>query len=112
MKRLPDDRYVELAVIMNFIRYTQTEKYESRLGSKFSKEKKRKFLVITRWLLVYSRKYLVISKSFLVNMPPTSKKLTGYIGFGLCVRPCVCPFKNHACKGFEISYMVSSWKNI
>ena len=24
-----------------------------------------------------------------VIMPPTSKKLTGHIGFGLCVRPCV-----------------------
>ena len=26
MKRLPHDQYVELAVIMNFIRYTPTEK--------------------------------------------------------------------------------------
>ena len=26
MKRLPHDQYVELAVIMNLIRYTQTEK--------------------------------------------------------------------------------------
>ena len=26
MKRLPHDLYVELAVIVNFIRYTQTEK--------------------------------------------------------------------------------------
>ena len=41
-------------------------------------------------------------------MPPTSKKLTGHIGFGLCD----CPLKNHACQGFEISYMDSSWKNI
>ena len=28
----------------------------------------------------------------IVIMPPTSKKLTGHIGFGLSVRPSVCPF--------------------
>ena len=28
----------------------------------------------------------------LIFMPPTSKKLTGHIGFGLCVRPSVRPF--------------------
>ena len=36
-------------------------------------------------------------------MPPTLKKLTGHIGFGLCVRASVRPFiENRACQGFEI----------
>ena len=47
-----------------------------------------------------------------VIMPPTSKKLMGHIGFGLSMRASVCLFvKNRACKGFEIPYMDSSWKN-
>ena len=34
----------------------------------------------------------------IIIMPLTSKKLTGHIGFGLCVRPSVRPFiKNRAC---------------
>ena len=40
-------------------------------------------------------------EEFTVIMPPTSKKLTGHIGFELCVRPSVRafvrPFKNRAC---------------
>ena len=51
--------------------------YESRLGSKFLKEKK-KFLVITRWFLVYSRKHLVISKSFLVITRSSSLLRDGF----------------------------------
>ena len=41
-----------------------------------------------------------------IFMPPTSKKLTGHIGFGLSVpiRPFVTLFDAYdACKGFEIS---------
>ena len=32
-----------------------------------------------------------------VIMPPTSKKLTGHIGFGLCVRPSVHPSVQEPC---------------
>ena len=32
---------------------------------------------------------MIMMMPFVVVMPPTSKKLTGHIGFGLCVRPCV-----------------------
>ena len=51
----------------------------------------------------------------LVSMPPTSKKLTGHIGFGLCVRASVrpsVPSRTVHARVFEISYMDSSWKNI
>ena len=98
-----------------------------------------------------------VSGNETIFMPPTSKKLTEHIGFGLCVSPSMCPsvqepciygflmeiylthvfflvrvislsgvkplwknlneiwcmpyLMNRACKGFEISYMDSSWKN-
>ena len=32
---------------------------------------------------------MIMMMPFVVVMPPTSKKLTGHIGYGLCVRLCV-----------------------
>ena len=38
---------------------------------------------------IYIELSVVFLKSFSIFMSPTSKKLTGHIGFGLCVRPSV-----------------------
>ena len=46
-------------------------------------------LLFTAWIAQHHSCYTHNFKTLV--MPPTSKKLTGYIGFGLCVHASICP---------------------